>query len=830
MAGERARIADEEKLSLAREMQASGVEREKIWRETGWAIGDDGKWRFEIDTAEARLKVKPDTVEHSPIRTLEQTLEFPALYEAYPQLRSVRVDLARGIYGGSWERGLEVIVVRAHGAKSARSVLLHEIQHAIQDIEGFATGGDPKTGGPFREVVRLADEIVAERIRRWGDSPWKQIVFGDDNASFKAFEFERALAEARWESYRRLAGEVEARDVQRRTEWAPEERKALPPGADADVPAPERIVSLAHPGAAFAASAGRSTPADIEAEVRSAWNGAGATLLDTGDIRVVATHRDAPSDGFIKPPPGVGAVYLNGVTTIVANSITPARVRSLILHEVGVHAGLETMIGAKRFATLLKKVDQRVAHFRELRDRGEADPGGDMWLEARDYAESYAAHEQDIAEETIAYAVEMIDDAFKHFPDAADRTLLQSLLDAVRRWFVTTTGVGTITPRDLHTLAVASLRKRAREAGAAMALIPQSELMRLATGRGFKGSDARAALAWLKAHPPSMLEGMSRADVMGSGEPRPGKAEANTAVGAAAVGGVAAAGATAGGVGLTEFERGRDERKAAYETLAADNARQQQRLAQNEALKAERAERARAIAERDIEALPEMPADATGADQRGVYVRELADWVGEMAGIDPEFLFALMARETAYTFDPTIQNPKSSATGLGQFTESTWRSELKRSGGAYNIETEGLSGEELLALREDPRIAAAMVAAHARGNAEILIDRLQRQNGVSGAELYAAHFLGVDGAVNLIRMADARLGVEVMKRQFAGAIFNDDGEEINASVFRDERGAWRAPGAVIESFEPEFGAERRPLSPRGPTASDARRPSPDTRR
>lgn len=575
--------------------------------------------------------------------------------------------------------------------------------------------------------------------------------------------------------------------------------------------------------ARFAAGApgARFSPSEIEAEVRSAWGGAGAAFLDIGEIRVVPTHLDAPGDAWMAAPPGTAAVYVDGVTTLIAESINPGRVRSLMLHEIGVHAGLETMIGARRFATLLKKVDQRVAHFRELRERGEADPAGDMWIEAREYAERYAAHEQDITEETIAYAVEMIDNAFTHFPEAADRTLLKSLLDMVRRWFVTTTGIGKITARDLHTLALASLRRQARRAGAAMASVPQSELMRLATARGFKGGDARAALAWLRAQPPQpprpMLEAMSRADVLGAGEAPAGKGEANIAVGASVVGGAAAVGAGAGGVALTEFEAGREERKAAYEALAADNERGQRVLGQNEAFKAARAERARVIAERDVGALPDMPAEAVGADQRGVYVRELAGWVGEMAGIDPEVLFRLILWETAGTFDPAIANPKSSALGLGQFTKTTWLSELDRSAATYNIDLAGRGADEVLALRADPRIAAAMVAAHARGNAEVMVEMLGR-DGVSGGELYAAHFLGVHAAVRLMRAADADMDSEGVKREFASAVFNDEGEEINASVFRAPDGSWRSAREIVAAFNEEFGAERQPLSPQMSTS------------
>lgn len=52
-----------------------------------------------------------------------------------------------------------------------------------------------------------------------------------------------------------------------------------------------------------------------------------------------------------------------------------------------------------------------------------------------------------------------------------------------------------------------------------------------------------------------------------------------------------------------------------------------------------------------------------------VRVRE----IGQSLGIDPNWIMAVMGFETGYTFSPAIKNPRSSATGLIQFIESTAR-------------------------------------------------------------------------------------------------------------------------------------------------------------
>jgi murein DD-endopeptidase MepM/ murein hydrolase activator NlpD len=91
--------------------------------------------------------------------------------------------------------------------------------------------------------------------------------------------------------------------------------------------------------------------------------------------------------------------------------------------------------------------------------------------------------------------------------------------------------------------------------------------------------------------------------------------------------------------------------------------------------------------------------------------------------------------------NPTAKNPLSSATGLGQFIDSTW---LRMINTHRPDLAQGRTREQILALRTDPDIATEMVAALARGNASYLRSRGQP---VTSGNLYLSHFLGPDGAV-----------------------------------------------------------------------------------
>lgn len=127
--------ADLKALGKAQKMMEDGISPEQIWEETGWLKADDGKWRYEIPDAGATFKKKENG-------RLSDVLSHDALFKAYPQLRDIDVDFdAQGIAGAhySTDEGRKISLNNQFN----EGVLLHEIQHEIQDLEGFSPGGSP---------------------------------------------------------------------------------------------------------------------------------------------------------------------------------------------------------------------------------------------------------------------------------------------------------------------------------------------------------------------------------------------------------------------------------------------------------------------------------------------------------------------------------------------------------------------------------------------------------------------------------------------------------------------------------------------------------------
>lgn len=174
----------------------------------------------------------------------------------------------------------------------------------------------------------------------------------------------------------------------------------------------------------------------------------------------------------------------------------------------------------------------------------------------------------------------------------------------------------------------------------------------------------------------------------------------------------------------------------------------------------------------------------------------------EATGVDFNFLLAQAEVESA--LDPSARAATSSATGLYQFIESTWLGTLKRHGHRFGL---GALADEIaltpsgsafvadpqrraaiLALREDPEIAALMAAGLAEDNHAHLAAVLGRTP--SHAELYLAHFLGAGGAGRFLAELAADPG------QSAAALFARPAA-ANRAIFYDSAGSPRSLGEVM---------------------------------
>jgi hypothetical protein len=207
-------------------------------------------------------------------------------------------------------------------------------------------------------------------------------------------------------------------------------------------------------------------------------------------------------------------------------------------------------------------------------------------------------------------------------------------------------------------------------------------------------------------------------------------------------------------------------------------------------------------------------------------------------GVSFEYLVTTAQLESG--FNPAAQARTSSAKGLYQFIEQTWLSTVKQDGaalglgraanaisqtadGRYDI-ADPKARDAIMKLRTDPTVSALMAGAFARNNAAQLQAAIGRQP--TEGELYAAHFLGSDGAGKLINAARShpRANAAEMFPQAAAA---------NPSIFYDGAGRARTASGVYSKLTAKFEVARTVAFASGlrgtlPATGNAARRAPDT--
>ena len=291
-----------ENLAVAREMEKSGKDAGTIKAATGWERGADSKWRYETadfeyhpagDLGYSRLlekqswhgelenlldrQIEGETLSEAEWKRFEKLTELAAglkeqdalreriylddyvkddeLFQAYPEMKRTRlefVDLPSADYCGAYLHPDNRIVINISRADDVRPVLAHEIQHAIQAMEGFARGSNP---GEFKntaenvilDIVRATDGRILEgggfdntpkgifaaldrkvpygTILRHYDYPLSLVAekYGYENIFDLVNDIGRFKSGI--QEYRSTAGEVEARNVESRLDFTSAQRR-----------------------------------------------------------------------------------------------------------------------------------------------------------------------------------------------------------------------------------------------------------------------------------------------------------------------------------------------------------------------------------------------------------------------------------------------------------------------------------------------------------------------------------------------------------------------------------------------------------------------------
>lgn len=148
-------------------------------------------------------------------------------------------------------------------------------------------------------------------------------------------------------------------------------------------------------------------------------------------------------------------------------------------------------------------------------------------------------------------------------------------------------------------------------------------------------------------------------------------------------------------------------------------------------------------------------------------------------GVDKGYMMAMTAQESG--FNPLAKATTSSAKGLNQFIDGTWKSMVNKYGVQYGI---GMKDQY------DPKKNAMMGALFAKDNAELL----QKQgHAPSATNLYAAHMLGSGGA-NTLLSAAKKDGGQAADKLFPAAA------KANRNIFYNTDGSPKSVSQVVDFY------------------------------
>lgn len=424
----------------------------KIKQATGWERGADGKWRYEVEDFEIdpkglarknrlwsnlswgkeydalsdklfdgvelteeeaarfdELSEKAEelraTYEANDVRYLDDYVKDENLFKTYPELKQIRVEIYNAptsntgaTYYGSQNliRVNEFVLDRA----DFRIILAHEVQHAVQSIEGFARGGNSMTYRKYLDALKekrdawsMIEEFADKREELGEDASQMDVYnalvneyhsdgfeFGDGfipsrNAFDKGFNlwvrgydkegYEDAYNEYQSliekfglggenDRYNELSGEVEARNVQSRMNMTPEKRRNTLASETEDVAREDQIFI----NDALEAYASVSAPMNTAVnELSESLHTPIEKITSEDQLPQGEARRRIESGANIK---GWYSPKENKVYLYMPNTTSVEDAQATIFHEVVAHKGLRELFG-KDFDTFLDNVYNNAA-------------------------------------------------------------------------------------------------------------------------------------------------------------------------------------------------------------------------------------------------------------------------------------------------------------------------------------------------------------------------------------------------------------------------------------------------------------------------------------
>lgn len=271
MIGPSSALWNKENAFNAAKLLKQGVLPEEVWKTTGTTKGLENAFRQEISDEPALLKgmgnfgeiFEKRKIAHGVTTpTIEEVMRHPKLFDAYPELKGIQVQLLpeTSRNNASFSPVEKIIRVNPNlPADKATSSILHELQHGIQEIEGWNKGADANT--ILRNYQQQLDNIDTrlteanlQAKKAVGTPEYDKLMAIRDKISREYRELTgtdiRGIYGKAMDEYKAHGGEAEARLTQTRQKLTDEERKNVYPFAKGknalDINPEEAIIKMKH--------------------------------------------------------------------------------------------------------------------------------------------------------------------------------------------------------------------------------------------------------------------------------------------------------------------------------------------------------------------------------------------------------------------------------------------------------------------------------------------------------------------------------------------------------------------------------------------------------
>lgn len=136
----------EDNLKLAKQLKEAGKSNLELVKKTGWFQDQAGDWKFEF--SDRNMELKEINFAINKEYNLSDVLEHDELFYFYPELANYTVIFKNKSNSShsAEDRVISLNYQKLNNSKELKGTLIHEIQHAIQNIENYAHGTTTKLG------------------------------------------------------------------------------------------------------------------------------------------------------------------------------------------------------------------------------------------------------------------------------------------------------------------------------------------------------------------------------------------------------------------------------------------------------------------------------------------------------------------------------------------------------------------------------------------------------------------------------------------------------------------------------------------------------------